>query len=593
MASLASLNVGLPNLVAWSGRTVRTGVWKEPVPGRRLVRRLNVDGDGQGDLAGHGGEQRAVLVYQSDSYRHWEDHFGLDRLPPGAFGENFTVDGLPDDEVCVGDRYAIGEAQFEVTQPRVTCFRVGMRLGQPQLPALLVAHRRPGFYLRVLQEGHVGTGDEVTLLERGRHQLSVATVDALLYLPNPDLDLVKLAVDIPALSPGWVGSFRDMLEAGPGARSPGGVRAGTWSAWPGFRKLVVREVVHESALVSSFYLAASDGTPLPPARPGQYLTLRVTGASDPAPVRSYSLSSSLSAAMPGADGADVSQYRGAAYRISVKRESAGQVSGYLHDHLLRGGEIEVAAPRGEFVLDDSTDPVVLISAGIGATPVLAMLHELAETGTSRDVWWIHATQTRDTLAFAEEVGNLLAVLPTARSTVYLSDDQPPLPLGFEAGRLSTDVIAALGLPRNASVFLCGPPPFMDEMTDALVAAGLEAGKIHTERFGSVSSINPGVVAAPARPAHQPPGAPGAGPAVTFARTGLTTRWSEEFASVLELAEACDVPTRWSCRSGVCHTCVTSVMSGASDYTTEPLEPPGPDEALICISRPRDDMVLDL
>jgi ferredoxin-NADP reductase/MOSC domain-containing protein YiiM len=589
MASLVSLNVGLPKPVAWSGRTVRTAVFKEPVQGPRWVRRLNIDGDGQGDLAGHGGEQRAVLVYQSHSYRYWEKYFEVDYLPPGAFGENFTVDGLPDDEVCIGDRYAIGEAQFEVTQPRVTCFRVGMRLGQPQLPALLVAHRRPGFYLRVLKEGHVAAGDEITLLERGRHQLSVATVDALLYLPDPDLEFVELAADIPALSPGWLGSFRDMLEAGPGARSPGGVLAGTRSAWPGFRKLVVRDVVHESALVSSYYLAAVDGAPLPPAKPGQYLTFRVTGAGDPAPVRSYSLSAVMAA---GSD-AGTSTGGGATYRISVKRESAGLVSGYLHDHLVRGGEIEVAAPRGEFVLDDSTDPVVLISAGIGATPVLAMLHELAETGTSRDVWWIHATQTRDTLAFADEVENLLALLPTARSTFFLSDDQAPLPPGFEAGRLSTDAVAALGLPRNASVYLCGPTAFMEQLTGALVAAGLEPGKIRSERFGSVSSINPGVVAALARPAHQPPGTPGTGPAVAFARTGLATRWSEEFATLLELAEACDVPTRWSCRSGVCHTCVTSLMAGTVAYTTEPLEPPGPDEALICISRPCDDTVLDL
>jgi ferredoxin-NADP reductase/MOSC domain-containing protein YiiM len=589
MASLVSLNVGLPKPVAWSGRTVRTGVWKEPVAGRRQVRRLNVNGDGQGDLAGHGGEQRAVLVYQSDSYRHWEQHFGVDRLPAGAFGENFTVDGLPDDEVCIGDRYAIGQAQFEVTQPRVTCFRVGMRLGQPQLPALLVAHRRPGFYLRVLEEGDVGAGDEITLLERGRHQLSVATVDALLYLPNPDPDLVELAADIPALSPGWLGSFRDMLEAGPGARSPGGVPAGTRSAWPGFRRLVVHDVVHETALVSSFYLVAADGTPLPPVRPGQYLTLRVAGAGDPAPVRSYSLST----VVPHRTDAGSAPADGATYRISIKRESAGQVSRYLHDHLVRGGEVEVAAPRGEFVLDEGNDPVVLMSAGIGATPVLGMLHELAATRSGREVWWIHATQTLETLAFAQEVDDLLAQLPAARSTIFLSDAEPPLPPRTRAGRLTADVIAAMGLPTNAAVYLCGPTPFMNQMTDGLVAAGLEPSRIHTERFGSVSSIHPGVVAAPTRPPHQPPGAAGTGPAVTFARTGLTTRWSDAFASVLELAEACDVPTQWSCRSGVCHTCVTSVMSGTVDYTTEPLEPPGPDEALICVGRPQDDMVLDL
>ncbi|WP_200947782.1 MOSC and FAD-binding oxidoreductase domain-containing protein [Phycicoccus sp. Root101] len=553
------------------------------------MRSLNIEGDGQGDLAGHGGAQRAILVYQSDSYRYWENHFGVDHLSPGAFGENFTVDGLPDDKVCIGDRFAIGTAQFEVTQPRVTCFRVGMRLGQPQLPALLVAHHRPGFYLRVLQEGFVEAGDEVTLLERGRHQLSVATTDALLYLPNPDLGLVNLAIDNPALSPGWLGSFTDMLKAGPGARSPAGVPAGTGSAWPGFRKLVVLDVVPETRLVKSFYLGAADGRPLPRVRPGQYLTLRVTGAGQPAPVRNYS----LSAVVPNTTDTDASRASGATYRISVKRESAGRVSSYLHDHLLCGSEIEVAAPRGEFVLDDSTDPVLLISAGIGVTPVLAILHDLAQARTERQVWWIHATQSLDTLAFAEEVEQLLALLPSTRSAIYLSEGLPPLPPGIRAGRLTPEIIAAMGLPTPASVYLCGPPPFMNQTADALLSAGIGASKVHTERFGSVSAINPGVVTAPGRQAHQPRGVTGTGPAVTFARTGLTTHWSDEFASVLELAEGCDVPTRWSCRSGVCHTCVTSIMSGTIDYITAPLEPPGHDETLICISRPLDDIVLDL
>ena len=173
MATLISLNVGMPRDVSWQGRTVHTGIWKAPVSGPRLVRRLNIDGDGQGDLAGHGGEQRAVLVYQVDSYRYWRDHLGRDDLEFGQFGENFTVDGLSDADVCIGDRYRIGDAEFEVSQPRVTCYRVGLRLGEPAMPALLVAHHRPGFYLRVHPPtgipgtGIPGTGGEVTFARSG------------------------------------------------------------------------------------------------------------------------------------------------------------------------------------------------------------------------------------------------------------------------------------------------------------------------------------------------------------------------------------------------------------------------------------------
>src|SRR6185436_7977450 len=130
------------------------------------VRRLNIDGDGQGDLGGHGGEQRAVFVYQLGSYRYWQELLARDDFTHGQFGENFTVEGLPDDEVCVGDRYRIGGALFEVSQPRVTCYRVGLRMSEPRMPALLVSHRRPGFYFRVLEEGEVTAGDAIERVER-------------------------------------------------------------------------------------------------------------------------------------------------------------------------------------------------------------------------------------------------------------------------------------------------------------------------------------------------------------------------------------------------------------------------------------------
>jgi MOSC domain-containing protein YiiM len=167
---LVSVNVGMPRDVAWHGRTVHTGVWKEPVGGPVMVRRLNIDGDGQGDLAGHGGEMRAVLAYQLDSYRHWQRVLGTDGSAYGQFGENFTVEGLPDDEVCIGDRYRIGDAVLEVSQPRVTCYRVGIRLDEPRLPALLVADHRPGFYLRVLVEGTVRAGDDIVRIGVGPEQ---------------------------------------------------------------------------------------------------------------------------------------------------------------------------------------------------------------------------------------------------------------------------------------------------------------------------------------------------------------------------------------------------------------------------------------
>jgi ferredoxin len=299
---LLSVNVGLPRDVDWQGKTVYTGIWKYPVDGPAMVRRLNIDGDGQGDTNGHGGEQRAVFVYQIQSYRYWQRHFGRDDFSYGQFGENLTVDGLPDDEVCISDRYRIGEA------------------------------------------------------------------DALL------------------------------------------------------------------------------------------------------------------ASLP-----------------------------HAHEH-------------------------VFYSAAAPSQPQ-------------------SATAT--------------------------------------AGRLTKDKLVALAVPADATAYVCGPASFMSDIGDALTAAGLEPAQIHTELFGALPSINPGLTGQTRRPPHQPPGPPGTGPLVTFSRSGISAPFPAGERNVLELAEACDVPARWSCRTGVCHTCVTPMLSGDIGYSPDPLEPPAGGDVLICCARPRTDIVLDM
>jgi len=560
---LLSVNVGMPRNVPWQGKQVYTGIWKRPVDGPAMVRRLNIDGDGQGDRTGHGGEQRAVLVYQLDSYRHWARHFGRDDLSYGNFGENLTVDGMPDDQVCIGDRYRIGEAEFEITQPRVTCYRVGMRLGEPELPALLVSHHRPGFYMRVITEGHIQAGAEIVKTRTGPGALSVADTDALLYLPGRDPAKLRTALDIPALSPGWQGSFRELLEAGDHI-------ADQAPAWAGFRPMRVTKLVRESPAVCSVYLSAEDGSSLPAAKAGQYLTVRVPGAGQPAPVRSYSLSSA-----PGAS----------PYRISVKQDPHGVVSGYLNHQLRPGASLDIAAPRGDFVLDDGTGPVLLLSAGIGLTPVLAMLDELAAARSEREVWWVHSAHQPSDYPLAAEVHDLLAVLPHAHEYVCYSTVD---------GRLTADKLAGLGIPSEATTaYLCGPASFMSGMHDALVAMGIDDARIRTELFGALAAINPGI-AGQARPApHLPPGPAGTGPLVTFARSGIAAPFPADKHSVLELAEACDVPTRWSCRTGVCHTCVTPLLSGTFAYSPRPLEDPPDGQVLICCAQPSTDLVLDM
>jgi len=583
---LLSVNVGLPQDLTWRGRTVYTAVWKKPVEGPVQVRRLNIDDDGQGDLAGHGGENRAVFVYQIESYQYWQDQLGRDDFEYGQFGENFTVTGLGDDQVCIGDQYRIGEALFEVTQPRVTCYRVGIRMNDPQIPALLVSRHRPGFYLRVLREGAVQAGDDIAQVATGPQAMTVAETDALLYLPGHPRKQLLRALQIPALSEGWKASFRAMLdqpEADGTAEGNAGLTAvSPPPAWPGFRPLTVTAVERETDSIVSVQLAGPGGAAVPAALPGQFLTLRLPVSPDQPPLlRSYSLSGP-----PGA----------AAYRISVKREPHGAGSQYIHSRVRAGDVLEAAAPRGTFTLRPGQGPVLLISAGVGATPVLAMLHDLADAKSGRDIWWLHGARNRAEEPFAAESRSLLTTLASGHRHICYSHPGPDDVQGRDyqtTGRLSAAVLADLNLPRSADAYICGPAGFMADVSAALVGLGVDGSRVHTEIFGAAPGQTPGIAAAATRPPHPPPGEPGTGPAIAFARSGLTVPWDPGYASLLELAEACDVPVRWSCRTGVCHTCETGVLSGKVSYAPEPVDDPADGDILICCSQPSGDLALDL
>ncbi len=586
VARLVSVNVGLPQEITWHGKTVFTGIWKEPVEGPRAVRRLNVDGDGQGDREGHGGEQRAVYVYQLDSYRYWQDQMHRDDFTFGQFGENFTVEGLGDDEVCVGDRYRIGSALFEVTQPRVTCYRVGIRMDEPRMAALLVAHGRPGFYFRVIEEGDVQAGDDVTTVGTGPEGMTVAEVNALLYLGGRrDVEQLRRALRIPALSPGWQRSLQALLEEEL-RQSPGGGNAGLKTlgpppAWRGFRTLRVAAKQAESSNVVSLDLGADDGQPMPRAEPGQFITVKLRARPDSSPlVRSYSLS--------GAPG-DVT------YRIAVKVEPHGAAGQYIRAEVRVGDQIEVGAPRGLFSLDDSDRPVVLVSAGVGVTPVLAMLHALHDRRSTRDIWWLHGARNRSEHAFAQETNALLDDLAHVHRHIWYSRPGATdrTDTDYDAvGRITPEALESAGVPIDGMYYLCGPTPFMDALRQGLAALGVAAERLHTEVFGAEGSITPGVVVGPVRAPHQPD-APGSGPLISFVRTGLNVRWGDGRTSILELAEACDIPVRWSCRSGVCHTCETGLLDGTVDYSPEPLDAPADGNLLVCCSQPNTDLAIDL
>jgi ferredoxin-NADP reductase/MOSC domain-containing protein YiiM len=551
-----------------------------------MVRRLNIDGDGQGDLAGHGGERRAVFVYQMDSYRYWQNHLGRNDFVYGQFGENFTVDGLSDAEVCIGDRYRIGGALFEVTQPRVTCYRLGIRMNEPEMAALVVKHGRPGFYFRVLEEGEVKAGDEITLVASGPERMSVSEIDALLYLPGHSRDRLERALRIPTLSVGWRKSLEALLtqERNGGATTGNAgltAASGPPPAWRGFRPFRVSRKLRESGNVTSLALEPTDGQPIAAALPGQFVVLRLGPASAPALMRSYSLSGE-----PGAS----------CYRVSIKREAHGAASAYVDDVLQVGDIVQTSAARGSFTLQPGDTPVVLFSAGIGVTPVLAMLHALAAEASTREIWWLYGARNGREHPFAEETRGLLKALTRRHSHIcYSSPDPGDRPnVDFDvSGRLNARVLQELDVPRNGDFYICGPSTFMSDLTADLAALGVARDRLHTEMFGAGPSNTPGIAAAPRPPPHLPTGLAGTGPLVSFARSGLNVRWNPTFHSLLELAEACDVPVRWACRTGVCHTCETGLVAGKIGYRPDPVDAPADGNLLICCSQPEGDVVIDL
>jgi ferredoxin-NADP reductase len=269
----------------------------------------------------------------------------------------------------------------------------------------------------------------------------------------------------------------------------------------------------------------------------------------------------------------------------------------MHDRIRVGDLLPISAPRGNFTLAAGTGPVVLLSAGIGATPVLSMLHSLrANTNSDREIWWLYGARNRNQHPFASEVRALVEGLPDAHTLIAYSDpgegDRPGLDYDIK-GHLTISALDRWRVPQHGEFYLCGPPSFMTELTAALVSWGVSPFTIHSETFGAGAAITPGIANTVARPVQPPSGLPGTGLLVSFARTGLSVPWNPRFQSLLEFAEACDVPVRWSCRTGVCHMCESGLIDGRVRYVPEPLDRPAKGNALICCSTPLTGIELDL
>ncbi|HTZ60120.1 MAG TPA: 3-alpha domain-containing protein, partial [Acidobacteriaceae bacterium] len=423
-------------------------------------------------------------------------------------------------------------------------------------------------------------GDEIVKIAEAPEKVTVTEIDALLYLPGHPREGLERALSIPSLSPGWRNSLQALAEQEVrGAQGNSGLApSAPPPAWKGFRPLRVAAIHQECAGIRSFVLESEDRTPLPSPLPGQFLVFKLD--LNPSLMRSYSISGPQDAGT---------------YRVTVKR-AEGTGSHYFHDHIQPGDMLQVSAPRGTFTLAEGDGPVVFLSAGIGATPVLAMLYSLASAHAAREVWWCYGARNGREHPFVSETRRLLAELSHSRSFIAYSQPEDSDQEGPDyniRGHLSLSMLQQIQVPQTADFFLCGPPGFLSAMAAALKSWGVPYSRVHAEIFGTEAPITPGIAGTRAKTPHPPPGNPGTGPQVTFTRSGLSVPWDARFPTLLEFAEACDVPVRWACRSGVCHTCESGLIDGAVRYAPDPLDPPADGSVLICCATPQSVIQLDL
>jgi len=581
MSRLLSVNVSLPKEIIHNGKKISTGIFKEPVKGRIKVKTLNLEGDGQADLIGHGGIFRAIYVYSYDNYAYWEKELNRDDFNYGEFGENFTVEGMSDDEIHVGDRFKIGSALFEVTQPRVPCYKLAIKMGEEGFYNQILSSGRLGFYFRVIEVGEVGAGDIIEKVSEDPVEMSINEVNSLLYYNKDDFSRIEKAIKIKALSPGWRTSFADRLAKAELSEQ----------IQDKYINLTVSKKVPESQNITSFYLVSEDGEPLPSFLPGQFLPLKLDIPGQYKPIyRTYSISDSPH-----------KNY----YRLTIKREPAppdrpdlypGVSSNYFHDQVESGTKLLAKAPRGKFFLDSkSENPVVLLSAGVGLTPLISMMNMIVDSGSNQEVWFIHGARNSAEHAMGDHIRKVAQQNDNVHVHVAYSK---PLKENLEGGDYDSKGYVDVELLKNilpgneAEFYLCGPPPFMKSLFNGLLEWEVPEYCINYEFFGPASLLKDRAkVSTPKRAAEAMDCSSEI--EVEFSKSGIKTNWNPSFESILDLAEANGLSPDYSCRSGICHTCMCRLEDGEVEYVEEPLDPPDEGFVLICASKPKKNVVVDI
>jgi len=576
---LLSVNVAPSGPMHVQGEDIRTGFYKQPAASACAIGHMGVAGDER--IACATDLNRAVLMYQSRYYDEWREELTRS-LPFGTFGENLTFDGPPDAEFYLGDVLQVGSVRLLITQPRFPCRKMTARMGEGNdFPLRYLRSGRLGFFCSVVEPGEVEAGDEVRIDQRAKTGLiPLSEFARVTYFQPDDQEGLERLLASPDLVPEWRIKVERLLRR---ARGPAG-------GWYEYRPLVVSRRYLASSEVVSLDLHDPAGEPLPAFDAGQFLTLRLDVPNQARPViRTYTL--------VGRTDDDLG------YRVAVKRESPplgkpsvprGLASNYLHDEVQRDATLMALSPRGHFIVEPGPRAIVLLSAGIGVTPMLSMLEHLATCPLKRQVLFVHCARSGKEHAFGSRVRDLVANSDVLRSHFLYSRPRPDDIQGCDydsAGRLTIETLTELLPSLRADFYLCGPETFMRDIVKGLMSHGVPKDQIRYEFFGAGASLFEDEVDTDQLPdALDAEGRP---ITVTFARTGVTVPWKEGMFSVLSLAECSGLRPDASCRTGLCGTCVCRIDGGDVEYAVEPLEKPASGEVMICCARPTTSIMLDL
>jgi len=539
---------------------------KRPVTGEVKFATLGIEGDEQADRRVHGGADMAVYAYSYRHYALWREEFPqhAEIWGEGSLGENLTIEGWDESDVCIGDIIKLGNVLLQVTRPRKPCFKLALRFNDLRLPRRMTETGRCGWYFRVLRDGIVSCSDLPELVQRHHPDWSIRRVNDISIQADAELSALEELAGLPELEQIWRSQVNAVIRA---KQAAGASRS--------FRAFKALDTVEESQRIKTFQLSPLDGKAVAPALPGQHVVVRVTPDSGKQELRCYSISAPTTADQ---------------LQISIKREGGGGVSDHFHDQVSSGDTIELMGPRGSFVLSTDNDlPLVLISAGVGITPMIPMLM-LATTNNGgrivpRSTVFLHAARNSLEHAFAKQTSEIAKRHPTVSRHIRFSKPLATDELGAthdSVGRIDSELLDRLIRPLGeCRVFLCGPSQFMMDVKSSIEALGLSA----TVKIESFESALPGADSANStRPSSAK---------VTFSRSGRSAQWRPGI-SLLALVEEQGISVERDCMMGLCGACTTRVVSGRVGYEVEPVAPLAPDEMLICCGYPvENELVLDL